>query len=147
MAPSLLWTLGNHSSSRSRVVAIACAIVLGTSSAAGQARTSQIAGTVTYQERLGLAKHATIHVRLEDTSVPEGELATVAEQTITTEHDQVPIPFLLNVPIAQLHSHHKYVLVADIEMGGRIWFKGNKLLQQPPRRHLRNVTIVLNPVQ
>lgn len=146
MASSLLWTPGNHPSSRSHLIAIACAILLGSSSAAGQARTSQIAGTVTYQERLGLAKHATIHVRLEDTSVP-GEPATVAEQTITTEHDQVPIPFLLSVPIDQLHSHHNYVLVADIEMAGRIWFKGNKLLQRPPRRDLRNVTLVLIPAQ
>lgn len=147
MAPSLSRTLANHSSGRLRVIAIGFAIVAGSSSAAGQARTSQIAGTVTYQERMGLAKHAHIHVRLEDASVPEGELAIVAEQTITTEHDQVPISFLLSVPIAQLHSHHKYVLVADIEMAGRTWFKGNKLLPRPPRRHLRNVTIVLNPVQ
>lgn len=87
--------------------------------AAAQAR---ITGTVSYRERIALPPDASVQVRLDDVSQPEGAPKRVAETTAPTAGKQVPIPFELPYKAADIVSSRRYVVRAKIVAGGKTLF-------------------------
>ncbi|PYX56515.1 MAG: hypothetical protein DMG76_14505 [Acidobacteria bacterium] len=112
----------------------------------GQTEMSRISGSVTYEERLGLAKNSTIHIRLEDVTNPTAPPVVLAEKTVSSDHSQAPISFSLFVPKTQVHSGHKYAVSAEVEMGGKIWLRGRKELHHAPVHNFANITILVSLV-
>ena len=104
-------------------------------------------GVVTYNERIGLAKDAKIHIRLEDNTDRQDAPVVVAEQTVLTGDSQAPISFSLSFPGSRVNTTHSYSVSAEIEMGGRVWLRGRKLLRAAPTKTLRNITIAVSSVE
>src|SRR5262249_18038188 len=80
----------------------------------GQTEMSRISGSVTYEERLGLAKNSSIHIRLEDVTDPTAPPVVLAEKTVSSDHSQAPVSFSLSVPRSQVHKSHKYAVSAEV---------------------------------
>lgn len=126
---------------------VSCAFLLVLQVAvSSQEKLSRITGTVTYDERIGLARDAKVRIRLEDNTDSRGSAIVVAEQTVLTGRNQVPISFALSFPTSLLHTGHKYSVSAEIEMGGRIWLRGRKALRAPPTKNVSDITIVVASV-
>lgn len=73
-----------------------------------------LTGTVTYRERIALPGDATIDVRLEDVSRADAPAEVVAEQRVTADGRQVPVPFELRYSAARIEAHRRYGLRAQI---------------------------------
>ncbi len=73
-----------------------------------------IKGQLAYRERIALPPHARAQVTLVDTSVADRAAPMVARKIIDTEGRQVPLPFELEVPRANLQPNHRYSLRGTI---------------------------------
>ena len=82
----------------------------------------KITGTVSYRERIALPPDASVQVRLDDVSQPEGSPRRVAETTVPTAGKQVPIPFELPYKPADIVSNRRYVVRAKIMAGDKTLF-------------------------
>ena len=89
---------------------------MGRSEAAGDVLVS---GSVTYRQRVALPPGAVVSVEVQDVSRADAAAVTIAEQTIEADH-QVPIPFSIVVPTAELDPRHRYGVAARIEVDGRL---------------------------
>ena len=70
---------------------------------------------------MALPRSAEVHVALVEVRKHK-EQTIIAQQTIATEGRQIPIPFKLSYPVASIHTHHCYVVRAEIVMFGDVWF-------------------------
>lgn len=86
------------------------------------ALTGVITGTVTYLQRSALPAGAVITVRLVDVSLADAAAELIAEQVITAEGQQVPIPFELTYDPAQIVDGNRYAVQAFIELDGQLLF-------------------------
>jgi uncharacterized lipoprotein YbaY len=112
-----------------------------------QEKSRHVTGVVTYNERIGLAKDAKVHIRLEDHTDRQDAAVVVAEQTVLIGYSQAPISFSLSFPGSRVKTNHSYSVSAEIEMGGRVWLRGRKLLRAAPTKNLRNITIAVSSVE
>lgn len=80
----------------------------------GRSAAGTLSGTVTYRERMALPTGATIEVRLEDVSRADAPADVIAEQTISADGRQVPIPFELEYEAATIDPNRRYGLRAAI---------------------------------
>ena len=87
------------------------------SMACEESTTASVTGTVTYFQRIGLPPSATVIVTLEDVSLADAPSTVIAEQTIETAGQQVPIPFSLTYDPAEIQPQHSYVVRAQIFYG------------------------------
>jgi putative lipoprotein len=79
-----------------------------------------VAGVVTYRERIALPEHATVTVRLLDTT-SEAAPITLAQQTIV-KPGQPPIPFVMVLEPSKIDQNHTYAIEAEISVGKRgVW--------------------------
>lgn len=69
-----------------------------------------VVGTVTYRARIGLLKGSMVKAKLIDM----GTTAIVAEQTIVTQGEQVPIPFRLFFSSSDIDANRRYGVSAEI---------------------------------
>lgn len=69
-----------------------------------------VVGTVTYRARIGLMKGSVVKAKLIDSGTTE----TVAEQTIVTQGEQVPIPFRLFYDPSEIDANRRYGVSAEI---------------------------------
>ena len=88
---------------------------------AGGAFPPEVTGTVTYRERFALPPDAELRVTLYETKGAGATPTFVAEQTIPRP-GQVPVRFRVAFPPSVIDARAGYVLVARIEIGGRIVF-------------------------
>ena len=79
-----------------------------------------VTGTVTYPQRIALAPDATLVVKLEDVSLADAPSTVIAEQTIETAGQQVPIPFKLVYDPADIEARNRYVVRAQIFYGDEL---------------------------
>ena len=81
-----------------------------------QARASrrESAGTVSYRERIALAPGSLVIVTLEDTSKADAIATVLGEARITTERNQVPIAFAIEVEPGRIDPRHRYAVRARI---------------------------------
>jgi putative lipoprotein len=86
---------------------------------AGGAFPPEVTGTVTYRERFALPPDAELRVTLYETKGAGATPTFVAEQTIPRP-GQVPMRFRVAFPPSVIDARAGYVLVARIEIGGRI---------------------------
>lgn len=73
-----------------------------------------LAGDVTYLERIALPPGSTVQVALQDTSRADAPAATIAETTIVTDGENVPIPFMLTYDASSINQTAVYTLSARI---------------------------------
>jgi len=85
-----------------------------------------VSGTVTYLQRIALPPVAVIDVKLQEVSEADAPATVIAEQKITTEGKQVPIPFELKFDPAKIEAKHRYTVSARIEVGGQLRFISDK---------------------
>ena len=77
----------------------------------------RVTGTVTYRERIALLPGSVVRVTLQDVSRADAPATVLAEQTITTAGENVPIPFELSYDPAHIDPRHRYVVRAEIRDG------------------------------
>ena len=87
------------------------------SMACEESPTAMVTGTVTYLQRIGLPPNATVVVTLEDVSLADAPATVMAEQTIETAGQQVPIAFALTDDPAEIKPQHSYGVRAQIFYG------------------------------
>jgi putative lipoprotein len=81
-----------------------------------------VTGTVTYRPRIALPPGAVITVRLQDISLADAPAVLLDEVVITTNGEQVPIPFTLTYDPAAIEDRATYAVAARIEIDGRLAF-------------------------
>lgn len=84
---------------------------------------SVLRGTVSYRERIALANNAEISVKLLDVSTSNVAGEVIAEDKFVSNARQVPLPFDLRYNKNQIDSRRKYVVRAEIMIGGNLAFK------------------------
>ncbi|MEM1291611.1 MAG: YbaY family lipoprotein [Cyanobacteria bacterium P01_H01_bin.162] len=82
-----------------------------------ESSTAMVTGTATYRQRIGLPPNATVVVTLADVSLADAPATVIAEQTIETAGQQVPIPFSLTYDPAEIKPQHSYGVRAQIFYG------------------------------
>jgi uncharacterized lipoprotein YbaY len=106
-----------------------------------------VEGTVSYQPRMGLPSDSVLRLKIADDSGRTDKASEgIANKEITLEHDQVPIPFILEIPKSKIEPGHTYTIQAQIEIKGRPWFKGVTNLPKEWGEGVKNFTMVLGPV-
>jgi uncharacterized lipoprotein YbaY len=105
-----------------------------------------VTGTVTYRERIALPSGAIVTVRLLDTARQEAAAPSIAEQTITTGGEQVPIAFKLTYDTAQINPNGSYAVRADIRIDGQLTWTTADAYLVITQGHPSNVELVLQRV-
>ena len=75
---------------------------------------TSVSGSVLYQARIALPPESVVKVKLLDISRVDAPAVTVAEQTIVTTGQQVPIPFSLPYEPGEINPDDIYIISADI---------------------------------
>ena len=81
-----------------------------------------VTGTVTYRQRMALPPTAVVAVRLLDVSRQDTAAGVIAEDRISTEGKQVPIPYDLAYDPTKIQQRNRYVVRAEIRDGDRLLF-------------------------
>lgn len=79
-----------------------------------------ITGTVSYRERIALPAGSVIEVSLLDTSRADAPATTLAQTTITTTGENVPIPFTLEYKPSKIEENMTYTVSARITVDGKL---------------------------
>ena len=85
-----------------------------------------VTGTVTYLQRMALPPTAVIEVKLQDVSKADAAAAVIAEESISAQGKQVPIPFELKFDPAEIQAQHRYRISARILVDGQLRFVSDK---------------------
>lgn len=102
-----------------------------------------VSGTVTYRERVALPPNAIVRVTLESVGTPT-EL--IAEQTIETQGQQVPIPFSLNYDGSNIREEASYVIRAQILVDNQLRFSGDADYPTSPGEKLEKVAVIVRSI-
>lgn len=86
-----------------------------------------VSGTVAYRQRIALPPNAKLVVRLEDTGRADAPATVIAETTIETNGQQVPIPFTLTYDPAQISPRGRYTVRAQIFYGDQLRWTSTRL--------------------
>lgn len=81
---------------------------------------SLVSGVVTYRQRIALPTGSVIEVKLLDVSKADAPAVTIAEQTIITKGEQVPIPFTLSYDSQKIDPRHTYAVQARILLNNQL---------------------------
>lgn len=92
-----------------------------------EAQMETISGTVSYRQRIALPPNAKLVVKLEDTSRADAPSIVIAEQTIVTTGQQVPIPFTLTYNPSEIQPMGRYTVRAQIFYGDRLSWTSTKM--------------------
>lgn len=110
-------------------------------------KTGEIAGTVSYLQRIALPPDARLTVRLEDVSRADAPALMVAEITAPTNGAQVPLPYELSYSTAAIHPSHRYQLRALItDKDGKLLFISTQAHPVVPQGERIEMGIFLQPV-
>ena len=104
---------------------------------------SELKGTVTYQEKMMLPRHADLSITVVDTT-DQRESKVIMERVISTEGRQVPIPFEISLPKESISPERSYSAKAAILISGKVWFITKKLVPVLTRGNPCEVKIVLD---
>jgi uncharacterized lipoprotein YbaY len=106
---------------------------------------AKISGTVTYRQRIALPSNAAIQVVLTDITQLDVKAEIVAEQTIRTDGQQVPIPFELAYNPAIIKSNHTYSVRAKITSDNKTIFESTKRHLVITRGNPTKIEVLVNP--
>ncbi len=125
----------------------ACAPASGgppTATPAAPAKT--LSGRVTYLQRIALPAGAVITVSLDDVSLADAPATNLARATITTQGENVPIPFTLTYDPAAIRDNHSYAVSARITIDGKLsWISTTRHSVLTSEHPSDDVTIVVQP--
>ncbi len=76
-------------------------------------------GTASYRQRIALLAGAELKVSLEDVSRADAPAEVLAEYSLRSNGEQVPLPFRLELDPALWQAGHRYVLRASISIEGQ----------------------------
>lgn len=99
------------------VVACGLAVAAALAPAVGQAEEEMltVSGQLTYRERIAVSPNAVMQVTIEDISRADAPSDTLAE--FSSDLEQVPAPFTLNVPREEMRSRGRYGLRGTVRDG------------------------------
>lgn len=112
-----------------------------------QQKMAAISGTVTYRQRIALPPNAKIVVKLEDVSRADAPSTVIAEQTIVTTGQQVPIPFTLTYDPSEIQPMGRYTVRAQIFYGDRLRWTSTKMYPVINQGDSEAIEIQLEPVR
>lgn len=78
-----------------------------------------VSGTITYRERVALPNNAVVTIQLVDVSRADAPAVVIAEQKLTTNGAQVPIPFSVAYQPSQIQTNNTYAVQASIAVGNQ----------------------------
>jgi len=81
-----------------------------------------VSGNITYREKTSLPTGAIIEVKLLAVSKASTPDVTIGEMLITTNGQQIPIPFSIAYNSNLIDSNYTYVVQASITIDGELWF-------------------------
>jgi uncharacterized lipoprotein YbaY len=89
--------------------------------------------------------HSTVHIYLQDESAPHPHSAPliVAEKTVVTQGEQIPLSFSLSVPSEKIESTHQYSICAAIRITDKPTFTCDKPVLLRFRKPLKPVQIMV----
>lgn len=73
-----------------------------------------LTGTVAYRERIAMPEGSKIIVQILDTSLADAPATLIAEDTIITKGENVPVPFTIDYNAETLVEGHTYTISAKI---------------------------------
>lgn len=88
-----------------------------------------IKGNIIYRERIALPSNAVVTITLEDISLLDVAAKKLAEQTFSTDGDQVPLDFELSFDANEIKANHRYGVRATIRIDGKLRFTTNSVNQ------------------
>lgn len=107
-----------------------------------------LTGTVTYFQRIALPSGSVIEVRLQDVSRADVAAEVIADQTITTMGENVPIPFTLTYDPAQIDPRNTYALGVRINVDGQLqWINTEHHGVLTRGAPMTGVEVVVHPVR
>lgn len=101
---------------------IATFAITGCGSHAPQSSQRELQADVFYLNRMALPENAEVTLFLQDVSRADAPAITLAEQTIRTNGQQVPIRFTLSYNPQDVDPRHTYTLRAQIFVDGQMRF-------------------------
>lgn len=81
-----------------------------------------VSGVVTKLDRMALPPNAVVDVQLRDTSIADAAATILAQQTMTTDGQQVPVPFELTYDPAQIVPSGIYSVFASVTVDGQLQY-------------------------
>lgn len=81
-----------------------------------------VSGVVSKLDRSALPPNAVVDVQLRDTSIADAAATVLAQQTITTDGQQMPIPFSLTYDPAQIVPSGIYSVFASVTVDGQLQY-------------------------
>ncbi len=103
-----------------------------------------LTGTVAYRERIALPKNALITIMLQDVSKMDTATETIAETTITTEGQQVPIEFSLEYDTNKIIPENTYSLSTKITVDDELlWINAGQTQVITKGNPVENIAIML----
>lgn len=79
-------------------------------------QTAELTGTVTYKERIALPKESIIEVQIRDVSLQDVPSILLADTTITTAGENVPVPFSISYNPKDINPSNTYSVSARITL-------------------------------
>jgi uncharacterized lipoprotein YbaY len=107
---------------------------------------AMVSGTVTYPQRIALPPDATLVVKLEDISRADAPATIIAEQTIVTAGQQVPIPFSLTYDPKLINPRYQYAVRAQIFYGDELRWISTTVHPVITQGHPTAVEIRVEPI-
>lgn len=92
------------------------------SASGGAASESVLSGTVAYRERMALPTDAVVEVSLSDVSKMDLAAPVIAKTTVSSNGQQVPLPFTLRYDPSRIEPNHTYAVRAVVRSAGRMIF-------------------------
>jgi putative lipoprotein len=108
---------------------------------------NRVTGSVTYLQRIALPAGAVITIKLLDVSQQDALAKVIAEQTLTTTGEQVPIPFKLKFKRSAIQPQHSYIVRAEIRLQERLAFTSTRSYAVITQGNPANVEIVVEQVK
>ena len=107
---------------------------------------ASVIGTIAYREKIALPPGAVVTVKLLDVSLQDAPAFVIAEQTMTTSGEQVPIPFRLNYDPAAIKATHTYAIEASIAIGRKRTFLTTTSYPVITQGHPSEIEVVLEKI-
>lgn len=82
--------------------------------------TNTVSGEVYYLERIALAPGSKLIISLQDVSLMDAPAKVIGTYTITTDGQNVPIPFTINYNSKDIVANHSYSVSAKILEGDNL---------------------------
>jgi putative lipoprotein len=110
-----------------RVLLALCALATMLAPSLAQAQgAGTVSGTVSYRQRIALPNNAVVTIQLLDVSRADAAAVVIAEQKLTTNGAQVPIPFSVAYQPTQIQTNGTYAIQATITVDGQRRFINDK---------------------